>query len=139
MKSVSNKIALTAAMLIMLVSSLNVVHAAVIDDVLSQLQGQGAVLGQADKGASFWTQTFTADSKPTNRSCSSCHSRDLRQTGKHVKTGKPIKPMAHSVNAERLSDAKKIAKWFKRNCKWTLGRECSAQEKADVISYLLSL
>ena len=114
-------------------------NAAVIDDVVAQLSNQGASPGQAEKGAAMWTKSFSANSKPLERSCSTCHTRDLRNTGKHVKTGKPIKPMAPSVNSERLSDAKKIAKWLKRNCKWTLGRECTAQEKADVISYLRSL
>ncbi|MEA3244387.1 MAG: DUF1924 domain-containing protein, partial [Pseudomonadota bacterium] len=33
-------------------------------------------------------------------------------------------------------DGKKIEKWFKRNCKWTLGRECTAQEKADFLAYI---
>lgn len=114
-------------------------NAAVIDEVVAQLSTQGASTGQAEKGAAMWTKSFSANSKPLERSCSTCHTRDLRNTGKHAKTGKPIKPMAPSVNSERLTDAKKIAKWLKRNCKWTLGRECTPQEKADVISYIRSL
>ena len=47
--------------------------------------------------------------------------------------------MAPSVNAARLSSRKQIEKWFKRNCKWTLGRECSAQEKGDLLAYLKTL
>lgn len=46
--------------------------------------------------------------------------------------------MAVSVNSERLSDAKKVKKWFRRNCKWTFGRECSAQEQADIFAWLNS-
>jgi len=116
-----------------------IANAAGLEDVLQSLKNQGATLGQVDKGAKMWAKTFVAGSKPIQRSCSACHTEDLRQTGKHIKTGKPIKPMAPSVNLERLSDAKKIAKWFKRNCKWTLGRECTPQEKADFISYIRSL
>jgi hypothetical protein len=73
------------------------------------------------------------------RSCASCHTSDPRNPGKHVTTGKAIKPMAPSVNARRFTDTKKIEKWFKRNCRWTLGRECNAQEKADLLSYLQTL
>jgi len=114
-------------------------QAAVIDDVLNHLQQQGAVLGQVEQGAAMWRKTYSAADKPQQRSCESCHSRDLKQVGKHVKTGKPIDAMAPSANPERFNDAKKIAKWFKRNCKWTIGRECNAQEQADVLSYLRGL
>lgn len=44
--------------------------------------------------------------------------------------------MSPAVNPKRLSDPKKIEKWFLRNCKWTLGRECTPQEKGDYLTYL---
>jgi hypothetical protein len=44
--------------------------------------------------------------------------------------------MAPSVNSERLTDPKFIEKWFRRNCIQTLGRECTPQEKGDVLTYL---
>ena len=66
------------------------------------------------------------------------HSADLTSTGKHVRTGKKIKPLAPSVNPKRLTDTKKIEKWFKRNCKWTLGRECTPQEKGNVLAFIKS-
>jgi hypothetical protein len=31
-----------------------------------------------------------------------------------------------------------IEKWLRRNCNWTLGRECSAREKGDLLSFLRS-
>ena len=68
--------------------------------------------------------------------CATCHGEDLRAKGKHVRTGKVIDPMAPSVNKERLTDVKFIETWFKRNCKWVVGRECSPQEKGDLLSYL---
>ena len=54
----------------------------------------------------------------------------------HVCTGKSIELMAPSVNPKRLTDSRLIEKWFKRNCKWTLGRECTPQEKGDLLVYL---
>lgn len=112
--------------------------ATVVDDVIAQYQQQGASSPQADNGKQLWTKTYTTNRKPQQRSCTSCHTENLHVTGKHVKTGKPIDPLAPSVNRERLTDVKKIEKWFKRNCKWTLGRECSVQEKADFLSYIRS-
>jgi len=32
-----------------------------------------------------------------------------------------------------------VAKWFRRNCKTVLGRECTAQEKGDILTYLSSI
>jgi len=46
--------------------------------------------------------------------------------------------MSARVNAERYTDEKKIEKWFKRNCKDTWGRECTAQEKGDFLTFLLA-
>ncbi|MEG7525318.1 MAG: DUF1924 domain-containing protein [Chromatiales bacterium] len=56
----------------------------------------------------------------------------------HIRTGKVIEPLAPSVNPKRFTDQRKVEKWFIRNCKWTLGRECSSQEKGDLLVYLLS-
>ena len=91
----------------------------------------------AESGEKLWNQEQTISGQA--RSCASCHTSDPRQAGKHVRTGKPIKPMAPSVNSDRFADPKKVSKWFKRNCKWTLGRECNEQEKGDITRYLKSL
>ena len=92
----------------------------------------------AADGAAAWVKTYPqADGSPA-RSCASCHTADLTQPGRHAKTGKPIEPLAPSVNPQRLTDPKKVEKWLLRNCRWTLGRECSAAEKAEFISYIKS-
>ena len=91
----------------------------------------------ADSGEKLWNQTHAASGQP--RSCASCHTTNPRLAGKHVRTGKPIKPMAPSVNSDRFTDPEKVAKWFKRNCKWTLGRECNEQEKGGLTTYLKNL
>ncbi|HHO68464.1 MAG TPA: DUF1924 domain-containing protein [Gammaproteobacteria bacterium] len=69
------------------------------------------------------------------RDCSQCHGDGLRRAGRHQRTRKPIDPMAPSVNPKRFTDLKKVEKWFRRNCKWTWGRECNAQEKADILQW----
>ncbi len=87
----------------------------------------------AERGAAFFRK------KGTDWSCATCHTQDPRQPGRHTVTGKAIEPMAPAVNPARLTDAAKVEKWFKRNCKDVLDRECTALEKGDVITYLRSL
>jgi mono/diheme cytochrome c family protein len=72
-------------------------------------------------------------------SCSSCHGAVPTRAGSHAATGKSIAALAPSANAERFTDAAKSEKWFRRNCNDVVGRECSAAEKADVLSWLRSL
>ena len=112
------------------------VHAAsVVDEALADYRSQGASEFDATRGQELWNKRITGDDgKP--RSCSTCHGDDLSAEGKHVRTGKTIAPMAPSANPQRLTERKTIEKWFLRNCKWTLGRECSAQEKGDLLVFL---
>lgn len=72
-------------------------------------------------------------------SCAACHTDNPKSAGKNEKTGKEILPMAPAANAERLSDPAKVEKWFKRNCQDVLERACTAQEKGDFLTYLLSI
>jgi len=72
-------------------------------------------------------------------SCSSCHTAVPTVDGKHASTGKVIGPMAPAFNAERFTDSAKTEKWFRRNCNDVVGRECTPAEKADVLSWLLTL
>jgi hypothetical protein len=72
-------------------------------------------------------------------SCASCHENPPNHDTKHIVTGKVIKPLAPSANPARFTDDAKVDKWFKRNCNDVLGRDCSAQEKADVLAWLMSV
>lgn len=84
-------------------------------------------------------QAFFTTAHGHEWSCSSCHGAVPVQTGKHASTGKPIGALAPAFNPERFSDAAKTEKWFRRNCNDVVGRVCSAAEKADVLSWLMSL
>jgi len=90
--------------------------------------------GNAQQGKALWNQSHNVGGQ--ERRCTTCHGQSPDQPGKHVRTGKVIKPMAVRVNPDRFSDKRKAAKWFKRNCRWTIGRECTAQEQADIAEYL---
>jgi cytochrome c peroxidase len=92
--------------------------------------------GNAETGQQLWTSKHVV--KDETRSCTACHTADPRQGGKHIRTGKAIKPLSPTANPNSLTDAKKIEKWFRRNCNWTMGRECSAREKADILAFLKS-
>ena len=107
-----------------------------VESLLDVYRYTGAGPFSADAGQYMWTEIHNNAQIPIERRCSSCHTNNLNNTGKHIKTKKLIKAMAPTVNAKRLTDTKKIEKWFMRNCKWTLGRECSAQEKGDFLLYI---
>lgn len=104
--------------------------------LLEGYRSAGAGPFDAQAGRALWTHRSAVGG--TERSCATCHTADLRQGGRHARTGKPIKPMAPSVNPERLTDRAKVEKWFTRNCKWTLGRACTAQEKGDILTFIKS-
>ncbi|RYF15695.1 MAG: DUF1924 domain-containing protein [Comamonadaceae bacterium] len=72
-------------------------------------------------------------------SCASCHGAPPTQAGKHAATGKAIGPLAPAFNPERFTDAAKVEKWFRRNCKDVAARECTAGEKADILAWLMAL
>ena len=63
----------------------------------------------------------------------------IQLLGKDVKTSKVIQPMAPAANPERFKDAAKTKKWFRINRNDVVGRECTPEEKSDVLSWLLSL
>ncbi|OYT87975.1 MAG: cytochrome C [Burkholderiales bacterium PBB3] len=95
---------------------------------------QSGVPAQAAKGQQLFVTRHNKE-----WSCASCHTAVPTVDGKHASTGKTIAAMAPAFNAERFTDAAKSEKWFRRNCKDVLGRECSAAEKADVLAWLMSL
>lgn len=107
------------------------------DALLAKYKAEGATNIDAAKARHDWTREVAGEDGE-KISCSTCHGTDFAKTGKHRKTGKVIEPMSPKVNAERFIDEKKIEKWFKRNCKDAWNRECTPQEKADFLTFLLA-
>jgi len=126
------------ALLVALVLMVPMAHASAVQDTLDSYRAAGAGPFDAARGETMWTQVNIHAETGQKRDCTTCHTPDLTATGKHKKTGKLIKPLAPSANPERLTETKKIKKWFKRNCKWTLGRLCTPQEKGDFLLYIQS-
>jgi len=123
-------------MLVCTSTSVALADSPAVTKLLSEYAAQGASNPTVQQGEQLWSKKFKGAGKFPERSCSACHTTNLKQAGRHVKTKKVIEPMAPSVNAERLSSTRDIKKWFKRNCKWTLGRECTASEKASLLTYI---
>lgn len=100
------------------------------------LAGDGFV-PSALRGRELFLNTGGADEKVPN--CAACHGSNPAVSGRHVFTGKTIKPLAPAGNPARFTDIGKVEKWFRRNCKDVLERECTAGEKADVVQFLIEV
>lgn len=70
--------------------------------------------------------------------CASCHTANPADEGKHMVTGKPIKPLSPMVNFKRFSNVEKVEEQFTLHCNDIIGSDCTAAEKANYIAYLLT-
>jgi cytochrome c553 len=119
-------------------STQSVLAASALEQAYAEYRGTENLSFSADRGKEIWNKDGITKAGKI-RNCRTCHGEDLSKNGKHAKTGKTIDPLAPSANKERFTELKKINKWFKRNCKWTFGRECTSQEKGDILEYLTKL
>ncbi|MDP2264188.1 MAG: DUF1924 domain-containing protein [Hydrogenophaga sp.] len=103
----------------------------------AQLQRWNAEAGAP--GVAARGQVFFQSRHGGEWSCASCHGALPTAQGQHANTSKAIAALAPAFNARSLTDAAKADKWFRRNCKDVLARECTAIEKADVLAFLLEL
>ncbi len=71
-------------------------------------------------------------------SCQSCHGTDLTKEATNVFTNKILAPLSPKANPERLTDVREVKKWLKRNFKDVYLREGTAQEKGDVLYFLIN-
>lgn len=108
------------------------------DDLIATYRALGAGPFDPAAGRRAWEQKHPQAKPDGPDSCAACHGTDLTRPGRHQVTGKPIEPMAASVNPKRLSDPAHVEKWFGRNCRMVLGRDCSPQEKGDYVRLIQS-
>ncbi|HET9240621.1 MAG TPA: DUF1924 domain-containing protein [Oligoflexus sp.] len=90
----------------------------------------------AERGHRFYLQKGTGSKADT--SCATCHTQDPKQKGR-TRANRDIEPLAPSANAKRFTDPAKVEKWFARNCDDVLARPCTAREKGDFITWLLTI
>lgn len=114
--------------------AVNVANAAAPSDLLAGYVAQAGIAPNPARG-----QQLFVNRHGQQWACASCHGALPTRPGEHASTGKPIAPLAPRFNPERFTDAAKAEKWFRRNCRDVVGRECTAAEKADVLAWLLTL
>ncbi len=112
------------------------------EDILAQLQAQASAEDasfegfSAERGEVLFSTSFGLG-KPETPACTSCHGTSPLNTGE-TRAGKPIEPMAVSLTPERYTDPEKVEKWFRRNCRSVLDRECTALEKGDFLTFMMN-
>jgi hypothetical protein len=109
------------------------VHAATPQELLKTYESQSGKASPA-RGEQFFNAKHGKE-----WSCASCHENLPNHDTKHIVTGKVIKSLSPNSNPSRFTDEAKADKWFKRNCNDVLGRDCTAQEKADVLAWLMTI
>lgn len=70
--------------------------------------------------------------------CASCHTPNPANEGKHIVTGKAIRPLSPAVNTQRFTDLDKVEEKFTEHCNDILGADCSAAEKANFVSFVMT-
>ncbi len=106
------------------------------DAIMDGFAAQADMAFSADRGRVLF-EIKQGGGKPETPSCTTCHNASPQNAGQ-TRAGKLIEPMAVSKTPGRFTDPKKVKKWFRRNCKSVLGRECSAQEKGDFLTFMVS-
>lgn len=118
-------------------------NASVVDDYLNSLkkevQSQNPTFEGFDykRGEEIFTSKHIGK-KGKEISCVSCHTANLNQTGENFFTGKMIEPLSPKANPKRFTKVKTIEKWLRRNFNDVYKREGTAQEKGDVITYIIN-
>jgi hypothetical protein len=115
-------------------SSVSASAATPVELLNGYVSASGGANPSAQRGEQFFSRTHGGQ-----WSCATCHGKPPTGDGSHASTGKSIAPLAPTFNPQRFTKASTVEKWFKRNCADVLNRECTAGEKADVMSYLLQL
>jgi hypothetical protein len=78
------------------------------------------------------------NSKGDKISCMTCHTENPKAIGR-TRANKDISPIAPIANSQRFTDLAKVEKWFLRNCKDVLDRECTTLEKGNFIKFMMSI
>ncbi len=91
----------------------------------------------AEEGKAFFNNKVKA-ANGKEMACASCHTANPADNGKNVETGKVIKPLSPVINAKRFSDFDKVEAKFTQHCEDILGHDCTAAQKANYISYVIT-
>ena len=103
---------------------------------VAQAKNPSFVPSVADGKTFFNQKVKAANGKET--ACASCHTANPADAGKHIVTGKAIRPLSPVGNNKRFSDFDKVEGQFTKHCNDILGADCSPSDKANYITYLLT-
>ena len=102
----------------------------------------------AVKGAGVWScaschlknPRYSVLAHRTDIPCRACHViHDWEHPDPHTAKKRVIDPFAPSANPQRLSDGHRAETFLRVNCLLLLKRECTALEKGDVITWLMTI
>jgi hypothetical protein len=111
-------------------------QAAKPEEILAAYAKQAGEAPSPERGQRFFVEQRTGGLFP---SCASCHGEVPTGNGRDLVRESTLAPLAPAANPKRFTDPTKVEYRFSVNCKDMVGRECTAQEKADVLSWLLTL
>lgn len=134
MKAIKAALFAAAAVMVLGATLSSPANAGPREDIIAGFMAQGAGPGNAANGKAMYQKNY-GTGKPDTPNCTTCHGASPQQGGQ-TRTGKAIDPMAVSRTPSRFTDQKKVDKWFRRNCNGVIGRECTAQEKVDFLTYM---
>ncbi|MDD2934197.1 MAG: DUF1924 domain-containing protein [Methylotenera sp.] len=109
---------------------------------IAKMQDSSYTEPSAGEGKIFFNRKviqFKGDRKSPGKplSCASCHTENPADNGKHIVTGKKIKPLSPTVNPKRFDDIDHVEKQFAKHCNEIIGSDCTPQEKASYIAFLI--
>lgn len=107
------------------------------DEILKAFEQQAKTHFSAAEGEKLF-RTERVNSKNEKVSCMTCHTANPKAEGL-TRANKVIEPIAPVANKERFTDMAKVEKWFKRNCKDVLDRECTIVEKGNFTKFMMSV
>ena len=105
-------------------------------ELLAGYVAQAGTPANAERGEKLFNTNFGKD---LGLSCASCHGAVPTKASRHAISEKRVEPLAPAFNDKRFTDRPKVEGWFRINCKDVMGRDCTAQEKADVLGWLITL
>jgi Domain of unknown function (DUF1924) len=111
-------------------------QAATPAEILAGYAEQAKSTPSPERGQQFFTRKFKGN---LFESCTDCHTATPTGRGKDLSSEKLMSALAPAANSRRFTDLARVENLFNLNCKDVVGRACSAQEKADVLSWLISL
>lgn len=103
---------------------------------IAKIVNPGYAGPSATEGKIFFNRKITINGNEA--ACASCHTPNPANEGKHIVTGKAIRPLSPAVNNKRFNDLDKVEDKFTEHCNDIIGADCTPEEKANFIGYVLT-